>query len=455
MNAQIFYRRTANSIAAYLAQELNIKPGVHWVIRNATSGPRVLSLAVDINPKYASKIASMGEALSMAAMLDRGQSIRVGRGNRGALAIEIPKPEALWFNISIGSLPRRRGLLSPIGLDCDHVPALVDWSNPMTPHVLLAGATGSGKTNALRLLAYNLASQNEPGEVEFILIDTRKHGTAWRDFADVPHLGHPIVEDDDTALKILSWACAEIDRRAGNGKRKPHVFVGVDEAQDLLDREEFVKVIGDIASVGREFNIHLLAALQNPTARQLGDASIKRNLTTRLVGRVDSATAAHVATGQKDSGAELLTGAGDFLFIEPKGVSRLTAALLTEKDIAGLPRSESTRTLDLGEYEDADHVLAQADNGSKVRADDLDPAQVAIALVAERGITWLCNRLSIGSAKARRVLEFADELRDALKAMGAYTTIPPYQNDTFDDRNGQDDDAGGMVVCQYKEVDDD
>jgi DNA segregation ATPase FtsK/SpoIIIE-like protein len=84
----------------------------------------------------------------------------------------------------------------------------------------------------------------------------------------------------------------------------------------------------------------VLLALQNPTATHLGDTSIKRNLTTRLVGRVDSAQAANVASGLKGSGAELLTGAGDMLLVVPTGVKRMTAALLTERDTDRLPCTE-------------------------------------------------------------------------------------------------------------------
>jgi hypothetical protein len=391
----------------------------------------VLTLNLLLNPKYASKIQSMGEALSMAAMLDKSQCIRIGRGNRGALALEIPKPEALWYNIPVGSLPRRRGLLASVGIDNDHRPCLVDFANPITPHVLAAGATGSGKTNVARLLVYDLASQNTPQEVEFVLIDTRKRGANWKDFDGIPHLGHKVITDDETALRALSWACAEIDRRSQNGKRKPHVFVGIDEAQDLLDREEFVKVIGDVAATGREFGIHLLAAMQDPTAKQLGDTSIKRNLTTRLVGRVDSATAAHVATGQKESGAEKLTGAGDMLLVQPLGVKRLTAALLTEGDVARLPHAESVRTLDLGQYQDVDHVIEQADN----RADPLDAEHIAVALATGRGITWLCNELGIGSTKAQRVKDFAHLVHRKLVEMG-YTIIPHADTIPFEAQTG-------------------
>lgn len=421
MDSQTFYKQTGQAIAAYLLQELNIMPGVHWKVRNATSGPRVLTFSILLNPRFASKIASMSEALSMAAGLDKEASIRIGRGNRGTLCLEIPKPASLWYNIGVSNLPKRRGLLASVGLDNEHRPALIDFSNPLTPHCLAAGATGSGKTNVARLLVYDLAAQNTPDQVSLVLIDTRKRAANWRDFANVPHLGHPVITDDETALRALSWACAEIDRRAESGRTKPATFFCIDESQDLLDREEFVKVIGDIAGTGREFGIHLLAAMQNPTAKQLGDTSIKRNLTTRLVGRVDSATAAVVATGQADSGAEKLTGAGDFLLVEPAGIKRLTAALLTEKDTAKLPRAEQMGTLDLSQYEDVDHVLSQADNEGKAGRpeDPMEPQHLAFALVyPDASLNEFYRQFSIRKDKAKRVIAYAQELLAELLELG-------------------------------------
>jgi S-DNA-T family DNA segregation ATPase FtsK/SpoIIIE len=360
-----FYQQTASAIADYLWQELKIHPRrSDYRIAAATSGPRVLSLSILVNPRYAPKIMGLTQQLSMAAGLDPSEAIRVARGKRGSLALEIPKPRWMWYNVPVTALPPRRGLLASVGLDGEHRPALVDFSNPLTPHCLIAGTTGSGKTNTQRVLIYDLAKQNRPDAVRFLLIDTRKRGSAWLPFAHLPHLAHAIITEDDEALRSLAWAVAEIDRRATSGQRRPRVFIGIDEAQALLDRGEFVKSISDLAAVGREFGIHVLAALQNPTAAQLGDTSIKRNLTTRLVGRVDSAQAANVAAGVKGSGAELLTGAGDMLLVLPTGIRRMTAALLTEQDTGRLPRAEQVSSLDLGEYEDVDYVLEQANNAA-------------------------------------------------------------------------------------------
>lgn len=420
MNTQSFYKQTATAIAAYLVQELSISPGVHWRIRNATSGPRVLTLNLMLNPRYAKRIAAMGEALSMAAMLDKDASIRVSRGNRGTLALEVPKPEGLWFNIGVANLPRRRGLLASVGIDNDHRPALVNFANPLTPHVLVAGTTGSGKTNVARLFVYNLVQGNGPNAVNFVLIDTKKRGKPWKDFTSIPHLAHPVITDDETALRALAWGIAEIDRRAERGYIKPRVFIAIDEAQDLLDKPEFVKVIGDVAATGREFGIHLLAAVQNPTAKQLGDAGIKRNLTTRLVGRVDSATAAVVATGQPETGAELLTGAGDMLLIQPTGIKRLTAALLTTKDTEHLPRAESIESLDLSQYEDVDHVIDRADLKSQTGFDALETALAIIACAKQKGRPWLKDILEAeggsrpGSTRASRLLTWGKEVYQLL-----------------------------------------
>ena len=428
MSERMFCNGVAGAVADYLWQELKVRPQQDYRVVSATSGPRVLTLALVINPRHATKVMGLSEQLSMAAGLDRQASIRTARGNRGTLALEIPKPSDLWYNVGIGSLPRRRGLKAAVGIDVEHRPAMVDFANPLTPHLLAAGTTGSGKTNTARLFVYDLASQNSPDDVQLLLIDTRKRGAAWRSFAALPHLAHPIITDDAEALRTLSWAVAEMDRRAVDGRSHPHIFVSIDEAQALLERDEFVKPIGDIAAVGREFGIHLLLATQNPTGKMLGDTSIKRNLGTRLVGKMDSAQAAVVAAGVKESGAELLTGPGDQLLIQPGGIKRITAALVTENDTARLPRTETIGSLDLDEYDDVDHVCDQAD----VRgAAPMEPAHVALALAFRRGITWLASELSIGSQRARRVKEFADALTLALDDLG-YTIIPLTQEGSFE-----------------------
>ena len=414
-----FCTTVAGAVADYLYQEVNLHPhrGDYRFI-SATSGPRVLTLGIVINPRHAPRVIKLSEELSMAAGLDRETSIRVTRGSRGTLSLEIPKPPAMWYNIGVNALPRCRRLKAPVGIDVEHRPARVDFSNPLTPHLLAAGTTGSGKTNTARLFVYDLATGNSPDAVKLLLMDTRKRGTAWRSFAHLPHLAHPVITSDEEALRALSWAVAEMDRRALDRRTSPRIFINIDEAQALLEEDHFIKPIGDLAAVGREFGIHLLLATQNPTAKMLGDTSIKRNLTTRLVGKVDSAQAAQVAAGVKETGAELLTGPGDQLLVSPGGVKRITTALVTEADMAGLPRSETVPYLDLDQYDDIDQVVKQA----RPKAPIL-PHQVAQALVFKGGINKLAGELRVGNDRATRIKKFADDLRETLDNLG-HTIIP-------------------------------
>lgn len=428
MTAQAFYRRTANAIAAYLWQELKIRPGLDYQLRTAISGPRVLTLALLINPRYATKITAMAEPLSMAVGLDREQTIRIGRGHRGTLILETPKPRQLWYNVPLSALPRRSGVRATLGLDTEHRPAWLDFSDPITAHCLVAGATGSGKTNAQRLLFHNLVIQNEPDELAVILIDTRKKGMGWRPFARLPHLAHPVITEEDEARRFLTWATAEIDRRAAAGRVRPRLFIGIDETQALLENEEMVKPISDLAAVGREFEIHLVTATQNPTAAVLGDVSIKRNM-VRLVGRVDSGDAARAAAGLGGTGAETLTGAGDMLLVLPGLTRRLTTALLTEGDIERLPRTEKTPRLDLGQYEDIERVSNVVSMGGR-RPDPLEAEHVYHALLEpDISLNELYRRFSIGRNKAKSVKAFAGSLLELMEGDG-YRITGPERNKT-------------------------
>jgi DNA segregation ATPase FtsK/SpoIIIE-like protein len=175
--------------------------------------------------------------------------------------------------------------------------------------------------------------------------------------------------------------------------------------------------MSDLSAVGREFGLHLLAAVQNPTAKQMGDTNIKRNFTARLVGKTDSPDAARVAAGIGGTGAESLMGAGDFLLVQPDGVRRLTTALLTEKDTARLPRAEATGYIDLDQYDDVDHVLSQPDNQSK--SDPLDPAHVAYALAyPDRSQRAMYDRFNVGFPKIKRAQAFAGDLLAELEKLG-------------------------------------
>jgi hypothetical protein len=417
-----FYDSAASGIVEYLAQELRIQPNIHYRFIRATDEPRVLVVHMVVNPSYLRRVVGMAEELSMAVGLSASQAIRITRGSGGLLALEIPKPETLWFDIGVSHLRRRGGLRVSVGVDTKRLTAMVNFSNPLTAHGLIAGLTGSGKTNAEQVLIWSLVEHNAPDEVQVVLVDVEKRGLQWSRFDGLAHLAHPVVVEPDEARRLFAWSVAEIDRRRQQGRATPRLFVVVDELRALIESDGFVEPVRRVTSLGREYGVHFIGATQYPTVDALGDNIIKRQLSVRLVGRVDSSDAAYVATGQKGTGAEKLAGAGDFLLIQPgDDTRRLTVAHLRDDDIAALPRLAEPRFLDLSEYEDLDHVQDVAK--AYPRADELEPDHVAVALTSGRGINWLASELGIGSTKAGRVKAFADKMREKIEVLG-YALVP-------------------------------
>ncbi len=438
-----FYQSAIPGILDFWAQELGLYPGKHYVLDTPNNGPRILSLSMVVNPRYRSKLIAMSEDLAMAAGLAENQFIRIARGSRKRLVLEIPKPHARILRRR--DLPRRRGTQAVLGVDMTNRPKLLDFTEPLNAHALVAGTTGSGKTNALRLLVHDLA-QNTPGDVRVLLIDVRKHGVGWKPFEQLPHLLHPVITDDTTALRALGWMAAQVDERARNEQRKPDVFMFVDEAQALLEQTHFVGPMADLVSVGREFGLHAILGLQNPTGTHLGNTTIKRNLSVRLCGKVDDGTAAHVATGQEKTGAERLCGAGDFLMVQNGIVSRLTTALVEDSDLGHLPATDTIDTLDLSEYEDIDHVLSQADVPGKVgrQPDPIDYGLLGAVLgeLSTRGsdlvVGTLANKLHVGKGKLQRHLEAAELALTGLNEAGFWICgeMAECQNTGDEARNG-------------------
>lgn len=425
MNDKEFSQMAGERVAKYLKQELKIIPGRDYRGNVPAYAPRAIALELVINPTYIKRITGMGNELSSAIGLDDRYTVRFRRGMAGRLVVEIPKPQELWRPVKVSSLRRRHGVIVPLGVDMLNQQATLDLSNPLTPHLLAAGGTGAGKSNAGRLLTFDLAYQNNPYELGMLLIDTKKHGKAWADFGRLPHLLHPVITEENTALKALAWGIAEMDKRAKERRDRPRLFIAVDEAQSLLDKPQFIKPIADLAESGREWGLHLGLLVQNPTAENLGTTDIKRNMQARLCGKVDSTEAAKVATGLPGTGAELLTGTGDMILVANGNICRLTTALVSEADIARLPRVESVPMLDLEEYEDIDHVIEQAALTPGRNPDPLEPEHVYSVLVnPEMSQNQLYRRFNIGRAKQKAVIDFAKAIL-ALMELDGYQICGP------------------------------
>jgi hypothetical protein len=368
----------------------------------------------------------------MWAGLDSETRIRIGF--QGAtILIEIPKPAPYWKQITIERLQSRRairrGLVATLGEGLQDDPKRIDFREAAMAHIMISGQTRSGKTNAQRLIGWNIAHNNSPDEAQMVILDVAKKGYRWRDFAGIPHLCHPVVIDIPGAEGILAWLSREVDRRALSGITTPRLFVIVDEVKALIDDSPLSEgFLSRLAAIGGEFGLHLVLATQYPQIKMLGSAELKRNVTTRLCGKVDDANAAANALGQAGTGAEDLQGYGDFLLRDFSGLARLTVAKIEERHVAALPRGQA-QVLDLAEID-----TSNVPEMPKARYHDPDPLEagpLALALFEPMGINRLARTIkerglaeTCSSDKAKRYLEFAGLMWEAARQMG-YLKLSP------------------------------
>ena len=412
-----FCYQSSQRVMAGLAQELGIQPGQHYRPTGYNSA-RVLSLRlVGVNPHYLPKIKGMQSQLTMWAGLSDKQPIRIGQDGQ-AVIVEIPKPKTFWKQVTLEQLQQRhfirRGPIATIGLGLQDEPKRVNFQEAAMAHLFITGQTRSGKTNTQRLIAWNLAHNTEPNAARLIIFDVAKRGYKWADFSNVAHLAHTLVTELTEADRVLCWLTQEIERRATERRIEPRFFILIDELKALIDDSQVAEsYLARIASVGGEFGLHLVLSTQYPQIGMLGSAELKRNVTTRLCGKVDDASAAVNALGLADSGAETLQGYGDFLFKDFSGLSRLTVAHLQEKHVIELPRADPTAVLDLPHLDDVN-------NGPKAGrpADDFTGEQIGFALFKSSSINALQKELKIGGDKATRLHRLADTIRQWAKANG-------------------------------------
>jgi S-DNA-T family DNA segregation ATPase FtsK/SpoIIIE len=393
-------------------------------IEDQARGPQIFTFRLRLtDPADLGKTLGLAEQLAMTMSV---QSVRVAR-HLGHIDVEVALPRAFHRHLPAKSMKRKGGTWVALGQTAAGTPVHVDLTGNRACHALIAGQTGSGKTVTEQLVTWTLAQDNDPDTVRLILIDG-KGGSAWWAFDHAAHLAHPIVTDPQEAVIVLAWCLTELDRRKAQRRTSPKLFIVIDEIRELLELggDAVATAIQRITALGRELGIHVIAATQYPQVDAVGGSISKANFVLRLAGAVPDANVAYVATGVRKSGAEALQGNGDFLLTVGGGdVYRLQIALVGNREFGLIPRHETTPRLDLNSLDPA--RVAEVTSGlctpDDVRADDLEPDHVAVALAHDRGINWLQDELSIGGNKATRLREFTQAVRNKLRAMN-YAITP-------------------------------
>ena len=290
------------------------------------------------------------------------------------------------------------------------------------PHLLIAGATGSGKTVCLDSIICCLLMHNSPDDLRFLLVDPKRVELVA--FGEVPHLAVPVVVDSDKAVKVLRWLGVEMDRRyrefakakARNieaynkdrlpGEALPYLVLVVDELADLMMTafDEVEHALCRLAQLARATGIHLIVATQRPSV-DVVTGLIKANFPTRIsfavTSQVDSRTILDTV------GAEKLLGRGDMLYLpsEASRPKRLQGTFVGDAEIEKLVEFWVGQRRPEKPIVDLDEVAEGPGRRIPVEDPMLEEARKLAAEHAQISASFLQRRLRIGYPRAARIME--------------------------------------------------
>jgi len=419
--------------------------GVEAKVTNYTTGPTLtrFELTPGLGVKV-SKIVNLSDdiALNLAAY---GVRIEAPIPGKSAIGIEIPnkntQPVLLRGIIeepSFGQQSENNPLLSVIGRDVSGQPIYCDISK--MPHVLIAGATGAGKSVCINSILISLLYHSSPKDLRLLLIDPKVVELSV--YNGIPHLLQPVVTDPKKAFGVLNWAVVEMDRRYNlfaerqvrdirsyndvikhfedeDPEHLPLILIVIDELADLMatTSKEVEDAIQRLMAKARAAGIHLIIATQRPSVDVITGV-IKANIPSRIAfsvaSQVDSRTI--LDTG----GAEKLLGKGDLLYF-PQSAPKATrgqGAFVTDSEVESVLnyiRSLYGENYDESVAEaianpEAVGKTAVGGNGAEEEDELFDDA---LRLVVETGyasISLLQRRLTIGYPRAARLVDRLHDL---------------------------------------------
>ncbi len=375
-----------------------------------------------------SRIVSLAEDIALGL---KAPSVRIVGSipGKAALGIEIPNPTRQIVHLrDILTTDTFQKSASPLtlGLGMDVVGRPVTANLARMPHLLIAGATGAGKSVAINTIICSILMKATPDEVRLLLVDPKRIELSV--YEDIPHLLHPVVVDPRLASRALQWAVREMERRysvmeesrvksieaynqqAADDEKLPLIVVVIDELADLMmvSSKEVEDAVARLAQMARAAGMHLILATQRPSVDVL-TGLIKANFPTRMSFKVSSKVDSR--TILDTTGAEHLLGAGDMLFLAPgtARLQRIHGAYVSEVEIGRVVTFLKEQRQ--AEYDESVLRLAEQDGGGGDEAGDGEYDEKydeAVALVCETGqasISMIQRRLRVGYNRAARMIE--------------------------------------------------
>ncbi|KGQ54629.1 cell division protein FtsK, partial [Gallibacterium anatis DSM 16844 = F 149] len=426
--------------------------GVKAAVRNVTIGPVVTRYEIELQPgTKASKVTSIDTDLARALMF---RSIRIAEVIPGKPYIGIETPNMRRQNVllrdvlSSAEFQQAKSPLSMVlGKDISGKAVVVDLAK--MPHLLVAGATGSGKSVGVNAMILSLLFKVQPEEVKFIMIDPKQVELSM--YNDIPHLLTNVVTDMNKAANALRWCVDEMERRyqlltalhvrnieGFNHKidqaaemqlpipnpiwrpgdtmdamppaleKLPYIVVIVDEFADLMMivGKQVEELIARLAQKARAIGIHLILATQRPSVDVI-TGLIKANIPSRIAFTVASKIDSRTILDQ--SGAEALLGKGDMLYSGQGDLIRVHGAYMTDDEVARVANDWRAR----GKPNYLDEIVENSeegqDNNGEGNNSELDEKfDEAVEVVLSTGNTsasFLQRRLGLGFPRAARILD--------------------------------------------------
>ncbi len=433
-------RRLLEDTAKALEETLH-QHGVDAMLTKIVPGPTVTRYEVELAPGVkVNKVSNLSHDIAY-ALATPDVRLLVPIPGKSAIGVEVPNKKRRL--VSLGDILRSpeadvdtHPLTVGLGMDISGSPKLLNLSE--LPHVLIAGATGAGKSSAINSLVTSLLMRATPDEVRLIMVDPKR--VELGQYNGVPHLLTRVITNPKKANDALKWAVAEMDRRydlvADAGTRDitgylekldrgeldpeqfdrfPYIVVLVDELNDLMmvAGKEVEDSIVRIAQMARGVGIHLVLATQRPSVNVITGV-IKANVPSRMAFSVASTTDSRVILDS--AGAEKLVGMGDMLIVtakEPRP-NRIQGAWVRESEIHAVV--DWVKAQREAQYKDKEvlEVAAEAAANDVGEVDDEDDAlaRQATELVvrSQLGSTSMLQRkLRVGFARAGRIMDILEQ----------------------------------------------
>jgi S-DNA-T family DNA segregation ATPase FtsK/SpoIIIE len=415
--------------------------GLDGKIQEVRPGPVVTTFEfVPAAAVKVSQISSRADDISL-ALAARSIRIQAPIPGRGAVGIEVPNPEPSV--VSLKELLRhypegKDGLVIALGKTVTGEPYFADLAE--MPHLLIAGATGSGKSVCINTIICTLLFHHTPATCKFILVDPKRLELIA--YNDIPHLLHPVITEAKTVLKVLQWLTNEMDRRykllasiavkniqGFNRKvteeevvspqsgerlaRLPYYVTIIDELADImvLMGNEIYPPITRLSQMARAVGIHLVFATQRPSV-DVVTGLIKANFPARIAFQVSSKTDSRTILDA--NGGEKLLGNGDMLYL-PKNLPtplRLQGAYISEAESERVAtywrtRAHAEEQLDLtGE---AAAAGGAGDDDAPIDDDLYQKARELVIIHQQGSISLLQRRLRVGYARAARLIDMLEQ----------------------------------------------